>query len=159
MKLKGLFLFLLIASFPLLGKAQTYAGGSLSILDYSGTSYVKIAPEVGYNFNDKWAFGGKLGYYNYDGEDAFSISPYARFTFFRKGIFSMYADAGVELYLADSDTYCGVGITPGLAVRATDHISFFAKYGFLGYNNTPLTKSTGINLDTNNISLGFYYNF
>lgn len=70
--MKKLFLSLvLFLSCTLMASAQFYVGGTLGIShssldaggseDISGTSF-KILPEVGYQFNEHWSFGGSIGY-------------------------------------------------------------------------------------------------
>lgn len=45
--------------------------------------------------------------------------------------------------------------------KATEHISFVTKVGFLGYSDSYNGTSDfgGVNFDTENISIGFHYNF
>lgn len=159
MKRKILIFAFLISACSFVAKSQFYVGGSFSILDTSAGTQVIIAPDFGYQLNEKWAIAGELGYYHLDGYNALSISPYARYTILEKGIISLFADGGVELFVSDSDTSWGIGITPGLAVKATNHLSFYAKYGYLGYSDTPLFDVKGISLQSNNLRVGFYYTF
>ena len=78
--------------------AQVYIGGSVAIEawssqklagDKSETAF-KIMPEIGYNLSDEWAIGTVIGYQSdkFNGvngvsESAFSIAPYARYTFYK----------------------------------------------------------------------------
>jgi hypothetical protein len=156
-------LFVLLALFACstwVGKAQAYVGGSFAILNnfnYGGT-FVQIAPEIGVSLTDKFGIGGSLGYYSIEGTGALFFAPYARVTFVKKGLLSLFADGGVDLFLDDEVSF-GVGITPGILVDTNTKFSFFAKYGYLGYSNTPINISSGINLSSNNLNIGFYYNF
>lgn len=54
-----------------------------------------------------------------------------------------------------------LGLRPGLSLKATEHISFVTKVGFLGYSDSYNGTSDfgGVNFDTENISIGFHYNF
>lgn len=61
----------------------------------------------------------------------------------------------------DGDTGFRLGLRPGLSLKATEHISFVTKVGFLGYSDSYNGTSDfgGVNFDTENISIGFHYNF
>jgi hypothetical protein len=133
-------------------------GGSFRILDNSENTFIHIAPEIGTNLNEKFAVAGSLAYYNLDGSSMVGFSPYVRYTFVKKGLLSLFADGGVDLYL-DDQVYLGVGITPGILVNTHTPVSFFAKYGYVGYGNTPINQISGINLSTSDLTIGFYYNF
>lgn len=155
----------------LTAKAQFYAGGSFAILGSStfeigGVSIttnkgglINIAPEVGYNLNGKWAVGGKASMLLVGGGSILSFSPYSRLTFYRNNAVSLFADGGVDFTWTDPNMYYGVGITPGILFKATPHFSFFGKYGYIGYSETPLNTTKGISLSSNDINIGFYYNF
>jgi hypothetical protein len=54
-----------------------------------------------------------------------------------------------------------VGLRPGIAVKLNDHFSFIAKYGFLGYrrNINTLGDSFGLELTSEDLSIGFHYAF
>lgn len=94
--------------------AQWYVGGNVSYARSSSTSErtgqeksettntgFEITPRVGYIFNDRWSVGLGLGYKfakqaegdNESKQDAYSVSPYARFNVFYFGPFSIAAEA------------------------------------------------------------------
>ena len=64
-------------------------------------------------------------------------------------------------FWGDGDTGFRLGLRPGLSLKATEHISFVTKVGFLGYSDSYNGTSDfgGVNFDTENISIGFHYNF
>jgi hypothetical protein len=159
MKFRLFVLSALLACSAWIGKAQVYTGGSFTILDSSGNTFIHIAPEIGVKLNDKFALGGSLSYYSIEGAGAFSVTPYARFTFVKKGLLSLFADGSVDVCLYDPDLYFGVGITPGLLVDTDTKFSFFAKCGYLGYSDTPFNQNSGISMSSTNLNMGFYYNF
>ena len=94
--MKKIFMTLAAVCFAATMNAQVYVGGSLSLNawssqenagDRSETTF-KIMPEIGYNINDSWAIGTVLGYESNKwtgvqgiSESAFTIAPYARYTF------------------------------------------------------------------------------
>lgn len=162
--------------------AQVYVGGSLGINawnsqenvgDKSETTF-KILPEIGYNINDSWAIGTVIGYesdkwtgVNGMSESAFTIAPYARYTFAKLGKVNLFLDGGFGFKTAkDADwNEFSVGVQPGVAVALSDKISFVSHFGFLGYDvfNPEGEKNNiskfGLDLDGNNLTFGLYYNF
>lgn len=164
-----------------------WVGGNVGFMHESSkagtTNEFSLRPEVGYNFNEKWAVGGNIGYTyrNYAGQDinynSFEIAPFARFTYYRtsNNLVQLFIDGGVNLGIGstsygdkDSDTACtyGIGIKPGVAFNITDHFTIAAHLGFLGYegaNDAAKDRGAkergGINFDSRNLSLGFYYCF
>ena len=162
--------------------AQVYIGGSVAIEawssqklagDKSETAF-KIMPEIGYNLSDEWAIGTVIGYQSdkFNGvngvsESAFSIAPYARYTFAKLGKVNLFVDGGLAFTSASKAdwTEIAVGFQPGLAVNLNDKLSFVAHVGFLGYENEKVkgadksTNTFGFDLNGNNLSFGVYYNF
>lgn len=155
-----------------------YVGGSFQLKHYSNSeiSQFAISPEIGYNFSDKWAAGLVLSYRHDDNEsytsEIYYVAPYARYTFFKKGILSLFVD-GEFLYSKQwnrrdtndyiygySETADGIriGVKPGLMIKLADRFNFTSKIGFMGYSDYG-TKSYEISLDTDNISFGFTYSF
>ncbi|MDH6303506.1 hypothetical protein M2459_000561 [Parabacteroides sp. PF5-5] len=154
--MKKTVLFLLISLASLSLSAQRYLGGSIAILDYPeiGT-YVNIAPEFGYNINEKWAVAGVVSFTHMNSTSAFSFTPYAQYTFYRKGLFSLFLDGRPELSVSEGDVGFGIVLMPGIQIRANERISFLARYGFLGYRDHVFDDVSGLNLGTNTLSIGF----
>lgn len=177
-------LFTLVAA-ALMGVCTTlasdfYIGGSLGVL-HNSTSDVttaSILPEVGFNCADNWAIGTSIGY-SYAGNKSmgnhsFVLDPYVRYTFFKSGIVSIFADGGID-FSAGRTTYkeghgkgsvtLGIGIKPGIAVNLSKQFSIVAHCGLLGYTyGNDAAKAggrfTGGGLDLSNaLSFGLYYNF
>ena len=182
MIMKKIFMTLAAVCFAATMNAQGYVGGSLSINawnaqknvgDRSETTF-KIMPEIGYNINDSWAIGTVIGYesnkwtgVNGLSESAFTIAPYARYTFAKCGKVNFFVDGGLDYTTAkDADwNEFAVGLKPGLSVALTDKISFVSHIGFLGYDvfnpdgdDNNISKF-GLDLDGSDISLGLYFNF
>ena len=139
---KGLLLIVVMVAAIAVKAQDIYVGGSFNVWRNStgNTTSFKVAPEIGYNFNETWALGAELDYsHDYNGSlstNAFSVAPYIR-------------KAGQ------------IGFRPGIAVKLNDHFSFIAKYGFLGYRrnvNTP-GDSFGLKLTSEDLSIGFHYAF
>jgi len=166
--------------------AQTYIGGGIGLQstshDGNTNTTIKLMPEIGYNLNDSWAIGIALGY----GESkntvkvnnvevsektkAFTVNPYARYTFAKFDKVNLFIDGGLEYGYTDvagSKTNAfAVGLKPGVAVNLNDKLSFVAHAGFLGYQTSKpdyegakSTNTFGFDLDGSDLSFGFYYNF
>lgn len=149
--------------------AQVYVGGSLSY-SHEKVEEVKadaftFAPEVGYNLSETWAVGAALNYtWVKDAYNQFSINPYARYTYFRTDLVSLFVDGGFDLGYSKpeegkSSTVWGIGFKPGISLNLSEKFSLVAHMGFLGYQDLKEKgKVYGIDLH-NNLSFGFYYNF
>lgn len=165
--MKKVILSLVIAVIALSANAQIYLGGSFGIT-HDGESKLTnfiIAPEVGYNFNEKWAIATEIGFSHYNLDETssniFFIAPYARYSFFEKNIFRLFIDGGLGFSTATGEVNgFQIGFKPGIAIKASEHFSFVAKYGFLGYRDQYLLNSvSGLSLSTDDLSIGFHYEF
>lgn len=134
------------------------------------TTSFKIAPEIGYNFNETWTLGAELDYsHNYDGgvtKNSVFVAPYIRWSYCETGAVRLFLDGTAAVgfvKVKDGDTSKAgqVGLRPGIAVKLNDHFSFIAKYGFLGYrrNINTLGDSFGLQLTSEDLSIGFHYAF
>ena len=134
--MKKIFMIAVMAVAAVSANAQWYVGGAFGLdftkasKDADAQTTLSIAPEVGYNINDKWAVGAQVGFamannlaeekitYTYyegmaiptgitqsnDGTGtAFFIAPYARYTFAKSGIVSFFVDGGVGFATANYD--------------------------------------------------------
>ena len=185
--MKKFILSVMVSFVALVASAQVYVGGSFTFAhdgEYEFNVF-EIAPEVGYSFNDMWGIGGAIGFTHVNpvggvNTNTFYINPYARFTYFRKGILSLFLDGSLGFSTSkykdhgDADNGVKIGIEPGVAVNVTEHFGFVAKYGFLGYrdkytgavyrsslNNTLVytDSASGIDFSPSSLSFGFYYTF
>lgn len=169
---KGL-LVLVVLLATLAVKAQgVYVGGSFSIWRAStenSTSFM-IAPEIGYNFNEKWALGAELGYSHDYLKGAYinslAVAPYIRWSYYQNDIVRLFLDGTAAIgfnKVKDSDTtkFGQIGLRPGIAVKLNDHFSFIAKYGFLGYQKNVRSNGDafGLQLTSEDLSIGFHYEF
>ena len=186
--MKKFLAFAAVAIMALSASAQNwYVGGSLGVGkvtvgtddDKESTTAIAILPEVGYNFNEKWAVGTSIGVTHTSNDGlkytAFEIAPYARFTYFRASIVSLFVDGGVgfstgkakygDVSSKSANTF-EIGFKPGVALTVNENFGFVAHFGLLGYqraNNAAKDagqpESWGLDLSGNNLSFGFYYNF
>lgn len=173
----------MVAAFAAMSmNAQLYVGGSFAFEAWSSQkkagdkseTVFKLMPEIGYNLTDEWAIGTVIGYQSdkFNGvngisESAFTIAPYARYTFTKLGKVNLFVDGGVGFTSASKAdwTELQIGFLPGLAVNLTDNLSFVSHIGFIGYDlvnpdgdDNNISKF-GLSLDGTDISFGLYYTF
>ena len=169
---KGLLLVVVMLATIAVKAQDIYVGGSLNVWRNStgNTTSFKVAPEVGYNFNETWALGAELDYsHNYNGgltKNSVIVAPYIRWTYCETGAVRLFLDGTAAIgfvKIKDGDTTKAgqIGLRPGIAVKLNDHFSFIAKYGFLGYRKNVNTSgdSFGLMLTSEDLSIGFHYNF
>lgn len=177
--MKKIILMAVMAVMTLTAAAQNwYAGGNVGFWRNSSenTTEFNILPEVGYNLNSNWAIGATFGYaHSY--EDGLSINlgvinPYARYTFFSNEKVNLFVDGGVDLGFgaskydgesSDTAVTYGIGFKPGLSYNISEKFSLIAHLGFLGYEGgndaSHAADQGGLKFHTDNLSIGFYYNF
>lgn len=181
--MKKMFLMAMMAIVAVGASAQDnkwYAGGQLTFgrttESVSGvkSTQVTVLPEVGYNITDRFSVGAVAGVsYRKAGSEektVFKVNPYARYVYYRYDRINLFADLGVDMGIgrADGSTAVeyGIGLRPGVAFDINDKFSLVAHVGFLGYQggNRPAKRNGapenwGLDLNSNNIMFGFYYNF
>lgn len=150
--------FIVLATLSLSANAQWYVGGrmgfDLNSNDGFTNAIFNIAPEGGYNFNDKMAAGLSLPI-TISTESSISFVPYFRYKFVKFGPVSLFADAYAEFGSVASEFSWGVGIAPGLTCDIKNNWSLTAHIGNIGYN-----ENYGFNLHLiNSISIGVYKTF
>lgn len=170
--MKKIVLLLFVAIATLSVSAQDmYVGGSFGLWrnsDQNQTSFT-VAPEVGYNLNEKWALGVELNYthkYNEVATNAFAIAPYARYSFYENKAVRLFVDGGFGFVTAKQDEADAVngfqiGFKPGIAVKLNKQFSLVAKCGFLGYQDdySESGSAFGFDMSSENLTLGFHYEF
>ena len=169
---KGLLLVVVMLATIAVKAQDIYVGGSLNVWRNStgNTTSFKVAPEVGYNFNETWALGAELNYsHEYVKQvtaNSVTVAPYIRWSYYQNDAVRLFLDGTAALgfvKVKDGDTTKAgqVGLRPGIAVILNDHFSFIAKYGFLGYrrNINTLGDSFGLQLTSEDLSIGFRYAF
>ena len=169
--MKKVVLLLFVACVTLTANAQFYVGGSTSLW-YNGASdetTFTLLPEVGYVFSDKWSFGAEVGYTHYGNTNGIVLGPYARFTYFKKGMIGLFVDGAIDYAWSKGQYGNGInglqiGVKPGLALSLNDKFSLVTKFGFLGFRNDyipagQLGNGGGFDFSGNSLSLGFYYSF
>ena len=196
--MKKIVMMAVMAVAALSANAQVWVGGEVGFnttkntVKIAGVSSDKttnnfvLAPEVGYNLNEKWAVAIKLGFGhsdnnaeitelindNYDlglkstATNAFSINPYARYTFVKAGNFSVFADGGVgytSIHVNGTSDYLNninqfrVGINPGVAYAISPKVSLVAHVGDLSYQNTWCkAKNVDVKVSQGKFNIGLW---
>ncbi|MBD5321361.1 MAG: outer membrane beta-barrel protein [Duncaniella sp.] len=179
--MKKFLLMAVMAVMTLGASAQSwYAGGQLTFgrttQETSGlkTTQVTVLPELGYNLTDNFAVGSVLGvsYRKTNGEEktVFKVNPYARYSYFKNDRVSLFIDGGVDFGIgrAEGSTAVeyGIGLRPGISYNISKKLSLVAHVGFLGYQsgnrpakNNGAAENWGLDLNSNNLMFGLYYNF
>ena len=158
--------------------AQWYVGGTVGYnytkdknTDVKSNTFV-ITPELGYNLNEKWAVGMKIGYAYNKVDDAksneFVVNPYARYTFVKLDKVNFFVDGGFEYNYVkvedDSANGFGISFKPGVAVNLNEKVSFVAHVGNFGWSsakakNAKSVQSVDLGLNLASVDFGLYYNF
>lgn len=167
--MKKVFLTLALMVTTMVASAQFYVGGGIG---YSKTkagdiesTVFSITPEIGYVLNEDWAIGATLGFENQeDVSKTFAIEPYVRYTLFKAGGFSLFADGCVGFGTVkpeggDNSTIWSVGVQPGISYKINKDFSVCAHIGWLGHTDLDdAGEVTAIEL-SNKLEFSFYYNF
>ena len=177
----ALLLFVVCATMSV--SAQVYVGGTAGFWrndkDDLGLTAFSVAPEVGYNLDEKWAIGAELGYGYVKAQseklNVLHFSPYARYTCYETGIVRLFLDGGLGIAsvkvngASDRENGFEIGVKPGVAIKLTDKFSLIAKVGFLGYRDDYGTgigtgevyasQGFGFNLSGTDLKFGFQVNF
>ncbi len=171
--MKKILLLILIAVASVNVQAQdVYVAGNVSLWrnDDANKTAFTVSPEIGCNLDSSWALGVALGYnYNYlKGlkTNAFSIAPYARYSYYNNDKVRLFIDGGFgfsTLKTKGSDSTNGweIGLKPGIAIKLNKNFSLLAKCGFVGYRDDYFTGEDGFgfSLNSEDISLGVHYEF
>ncbi len=139
-----------------------WVGGQVGYWHNDGENTYVITPEVGYDFNSRWAIGTSIGCAGLDDLVAFEFAPYARWKYYHTGRMTLFLDGGVGIACGDLNGF-RVGFQPGLSIRVSDHFSFLAHVGFLGYCNEYYNggegNGFGLKFSSSDLKFGFFYTF
>ena len=147
--------------------AQGYIGGSLGFTSDKTndgkvtTTGFAIAPELGYNLDDKMAVGVALGfgYAKTKNDDTdtevsattFNIKPYLRYQAFEVGKLNVFVDGGLNFGLTSAKDMkpamdLGLFVTPGIAYNVNEKWSIVAKLNDMfsfGYHKDAVADVAG----------------
>ena len=179
--MKKLLLLVFLSVATLSASAQFYMGGQIGFSRNAtdNVTILEIAPEIGYDFNEKWAFGGVLDYqYAFDrgvNMNVFEISPYARYKYAKVADdkLKFFVDGGVGLGIQkiggyDTGFVYHIGLRPGLSYSFNDHWCILAHLTQLGWEGATdkatsaygkKNKFTWNIFNWNDLMFGLYYSF
>ena len=179
--MKKLLLFAVLMVASLSASAQWYFGGQIGFTRNAtdNVTLLNIAPEVGYDFNEDWSFGGVLQYqYDYRNKvntNIFEISPYARYKFAKlaNDKLQFFVDGGVGFGVQkvtnhDAGFVYHIGFRPGVSYTFNDHwsvVAHLAQLGWEGATDKAINDYSRKNqftwniFDWNNLMFGLYYSF
>ena len=167
--MKKFLLMIVVALTTLTANAQIYVGGDLGFWhddDAVPETVFTLAPGVGYELNEKWAVGGNLKLeFEKDVKNLFAIEPYARWSYYHKGMVKLFLDMGMGIAVTDPEegdceTGWNIGVKPGIALHLTEHFSILAKAGFLGYaDDYGKMNGFGLNVNAEALTFGIEYTF
>lgn len=176
--MKKILITLVVAMSTLAASASGWIGGEIGFWrNYDANrTYFEIAPTAGYDFSDKWAVGATVGYahiYSSGAKaNAFTISPYVRWSAVKFGPCTLFIDGGFDYAVSkikgqdgSSDAF-GIGLKPGVKVKLCDQLSFVAHAGFLGFRHNDGVvyygngdTGFGFQLSSADLSFGVSYDF
>ena len=182
--MKKFFLGLAISVISISANAQVYVGGGLGFssvkeahhedVDVDTKTTFSLVPEIGYQLDEKLAVGVGLGYshskYGDEKGDAFSIEPYARYTFAKLGTVDLFTKNTEELSdnveVSEKENTFYIGVRPGFKVNLNQKIALVSRVGWLGWKTTKPdvddykgSSEFGLNLDATAIQFGVNYTF
>lgn len=180
--MKQFLLMAVMAIISLTANAQAYVGGQLGfgvsqtrltgdfIKGQTSTTYFKIAPEFGYNFNEKIAAGFSAGMEftsvtDMDNVTEVAVSPYFRYKLVHSGPFTVFGDVVAEWNSTVIDdgsaSAYAIGLRPGVSVDLGKNWSAAATTILFAYQywaNDEISQ-TQFNLNPCQLTVGLYYNF
>ena len=160
MKQFTLFIFFLALFLPTNMQAQSkdkglFVEGSASYAsDYSGGynangsrrtgDFFIITPAIGYQFNDKWSTGFKVGFSTSDDFtfDWNSYTPFVRYNFCSLGKVNLFTEGKVSLTAYSEGSLGGgdpnfveAGFSLGISYPFNEHLKLVCQYLHIGYSN------------------------
>lgn len=175
--MKKIFLTVALVAMTFSANAQLFVGGEIGLNTIGGNTKVTsnnetqtqksnglttftIAPELGYQFSEKFLVGASLGVTpiinrTYTGENtvtktttvSWSINPYARYRLAALGNFGVWAQGGLSIGGNKQDentsTFAfNIGILPVLSYSINEHFTLLTRLNVFSLNFTTSTKTT-----------------
>ena len=191
---------MMLVAFAMMAQAQIYVGGELGF-NTSGSKFVpktgdvvkaprtttfSIAPVAAYQFNEKIAFGARIGFdretttrFKWSGNDdrkdvttMFGLGVFANYTCLQFGNFSVLTEASLAILFANGKRKLGsntddlwkgsgfgIGITPVLAYDLNEKIRLICQLNFLNFGFNSMSSRTPANSDDKEVENSFGFNF
>lgn len=143
-------------------QAQVFVGGT-GRLGYLDDYFVfSVVPEVGYEFSERWAAGGALGFTlaANGGSTTFGVAePFVRFTPWRNERVAFDIKARGEFLFKDYLAESQIGLSPSVRFFINDHFDISADFGILGASYDGDAWAPAFLVTGSNVSLGVAYTF
>lgn len=161
MKTRLLTFLIVLLGFYNTSKAQFFTGGAVGLGYTEDRSYASIVPQLGYEFNDKWALGVGLGGF-YD--DAYSSTIltaqfYARYNVWNNKQFFFDIKGVTNFWFSDNREWADFGLSPSFRFKASDRVQFAANVGLLGIQLSEGDLYHALGFKTSDTSLEIIYKF
>lgn len=113
--------------------ARSWYGGAGAGVGWDGEyCEMAVAPEIGYEFNEKWALGAKVKFESFEGEFFLSGDPYIRYNLWNNERVYVDLKLHADMSLDNLDAYNLVGFTPSLRYRLSDKWELKTDLGTVG---------------------------
>ncbi|MBQ7572406.1 MAG: hypothetical protein IJT19_09240 [Bacteroidaceae bacterium] len=132
---KIVMMMLVLASVSVKVNAQWFVGGTGGIGYFGDHFSLELAPQAGYEFNDRWAVGLGLGgnLSINEGLGGYAIiDPYVRFNCWNNGKLFVDVLAEADMRLNSDALVASVGLSPSLRYAFTDHWQAAVAVGLVG---------------------------
>lgn len=116
----------------LVTNAEVFIGGLAGVAYSNETFSMTFEPNIGYEFNDKFAIGIGGGFSMYD-EDTYGVlNPYLRFTPCQNDRVAFDLKLQSEMQFLDGDSYALIGVSPSIRAKLSDHWQLSSDFGIFG---------------------------
>lgn len=107
-------------------------------------NFAVISPSVGYQFNDRWLAGMRVGFETRD--HAYIIyTPFARFNYLSKPKWVLFTEAQINIANRNMDGaqagYSEIGLGLGASYTLSRHVKIVGRYLFVGYSEREERKN------------------
>lgn len=107
-------------------------------------NFAVISPSVGYQFNDRWLAGMRVGFETRD--YAYVIcTPFVRFNYLSKPKWALFTEAQANIANRDIDGsqsgYSEIGLSLGASYTLSRHVKLVGRYLFIGYSEREERKN------------------
>ncbi len=159
MKKRTFALFFGLIAFGINAHAQFFLGGSMGISYRHDRFSLALKPNLGYEFNERWAVGLGIGVDYLNEEFYGNVNPYIRFNCWNnsKIFFDLKASADVLFNTENVSTLAG--LKPSLRYAINDHWQIAADVAVLGVDIYDGVCKPAFVFATSNTELTFLYKF
>ena len=144
--------------------ASDYSGGYNGNGSKRTGDFFIITPTIGYQFNDKWSAGFKVGFSTSDDFvfNWFSSTPFVRYSFCSLGKANLFTEGKISGYLfpdpgegrKDDPHFIEAGFSLGISYPLNEHLKIVCQYLHIGYSdeyndvndNAKFSAKHGLNL-------------